>query len=113
MLIKKSEAKKFENSKDCTVWEYNIPSKDFSYVTALIDGRYPEKKRVINLDCEEIYFVVSGSGIVHSEKGDFRINKGDVYFFEKSEVYWIEGSQLVLAIVNIPKWTPEQHKIVN
>jgi len=39
MLIKKSEAKKLENSKSCTVWEYEFPSKNFSCATALINGR--------------------------------------------------------------------------
>jgi mannose-6-phosphate isomerase-like protein (cupin superfamily) len=113
MLIKKSESIKIENSRDCTVWEYKYPSKDFSYATALIDGRYPEQKRVINLGCEEIYYVISGSGIIHSEKGDFEISEGDLYFFEKEEIYWVEGNKLLLALVNAPKWTPEQHKIVN
>ena len=113
MLIKKLESTKVQNSKDCTVYEYEYPSKNFSFATALINGRYPEEKRVVNLECEEIYYVISGSGIVHSEKGDFEINEGDVYFFEKKEVYWVEGNKLLLALVNAPKWTPEQHKIVD
>ena len=112
MLIKKSESKKHENSKDCTVWEYEYPSELFSFATALINGRYPEEKRVTNLECEETYYVISGSGTVHSEKGDFEINEGDLYFFEKGEVYWVEGNNLFLALVNAPKWTPEQHAIV-
>ena len=113
MLIKESESTKHENSKECTVWEYEFPSQKFSYATALINGRYPEQKRVTNLKCEEIYFVISGSGVVYSEKGDFEISKGDVYFFEKGEIYWVEGNQLFLALVNAPKWTPEQYKIVD
>lgn len=113
MLIKKSQAQRFENSPDCTVWEYDFPSKDFSYATALIHGRYPTEKRAINLECEEVYFVISGAGIVHSEKGDFEINQGDVYFFEKGEKYWVEGEKLLLALVNAPKWTLNQHKTVD
>jgi len=113
MLTKKSQAKKFENSKDCTVWEYGFPSKNFSFATALINGRYPEQKRVTNLECEEIYFVISGSGTVHSDKGDFKINEGDLYFFQKKEKYWVEGNNLSLALTNVPKWTPEQHKIID
>ncbi|MEN7982517.1 MAG: hypothetical protein ABFQ65_03655 [Nanoarchaeota archaeon] len=113
MLIKKSNANKFENSKNCVVWEYKFPSKNFSYATALIDGRYPEQKRMANLECEEIYFVISGHGIVHSEKGDFKTNGGDLYFFEKGEAYGIEGTQLFIALTNVPKWTPEQYKIVD
>lgn len=113
MLIKKSESKKFQNSPNCTVWEYDFPSKDFSCATAQINGRYPEQKKVANLECEETYFVISGSGVVHSEKGDFEISEGDLYFFEKGEVYWVEGNQLFLVLVNAPKWTPEQHKTID
>lgn len=113
MLIKKSESKKFENSKDCTVWEYEYPGSNFSFATAHIDGRYPEEGRVVNNDCEEVYYVLSGSGVVHSEKGDFEMNEGDFYFFEKGEVYWVEGRALSLVLVNAPKWTPEQHKKVD
>ena len=113
MLVKKSESSEKKNSEDCTVWEYEYPSKEFSFATALIDGRYPEKKRCTNLDCEEIYYVISGSGVVHSEKGNFEVNEGDLYFFEKGEIYWVEGKKLLLVLVNAPKFTPEQHKIVN
>jgi len=112
MLVKKSSATEIKNSKDCTVWEYDYTSELFSFAKAMIDGRYPEEKRVTNLRCEEVYFVLSGSGIIHSEKGDFEINEGDLYFFEKGEIYWTEGRKLLLALVNAPKWSPEQHKIV-
>lgn len=113
MLIKKVEAKKINNSNDCTVWEYEYPSELFSVATAFIDGRYPVEKRVVNAECEEVYFVLSGSGVIHSEKGDFDINEGDLYFFGRGEVYWIEGNKLSLVLVNAPKWSPEQHKGVD
>ena len=113
MFIKKSKSQKIENSKDCIVWEYTYPSNQFSFATALINGRYPEERRVVNLDCEEVYYVLSGSGTVHSEKGDFDLEKGDLYFFEKGETYWVEGNELKLVLVNAPKWTLEQHKIVD
>ena len=113
MLIKKLEAKKFENSKNCTVWEYGFPNQNVSYAMALINGRYPDQRKVTNLECEESYFVISGQGIIHSDKGDFRINEGDMYIFAKNEIYWVEGENLLLALVNIPKWTIEQHKIVD
>lgn len=112
MLIKKSEAKAVQNSPDCTVSEYAYPSDNFSAATALIDGRYPQKNRVTNLACEEIYYVISGEGTIHSEKGDYVIFQGDVYHFEKGEVYWVEGMKLFVVVVNAPKWTPEQHEVV-
>lgn len=112
MLIKKLEADRFENTGNCTVWNYDFPNKELGCATALIKGRYPDEKRSVNLACEQIYFVISGTGTIHSEKGDFKINKGDAYFFEKGEKYWVKGDELFVALVNAPKWTPEQYKSV-
>jgi mannose-6-phosphate isomerase-like protein (cupin superfamily) len=113
MLIKQTKAKKIQNSKSCTVWNYEFLNKKISYATALINGRYPEKGKAVNLKCEQIYFVISGSGIIHSEKGNFKINKNDLYFFEAKEKYWIEGNELFVSLVNAPKWNLEQYKVVD
>jgi mannose-6-phosphate isomerase-like protein (cupin superfamily) len=113
MLIKKSNSIKIDNTKSCTVWEYEIPSHLFSFAIATINGRYPTEKRVVNLDCEEIYYVLSGSGEIHSEKGNFKVNEGDIYHFEKGEIYWTQGNNLKVALINAPKWSQEQHKIVD
>lgn len=112
MLIKKSDTKEIKNANTCTVWEYACPSELFSFAKVMIDGRYPEEKRVTNLECAEIYYVTAGTGTIHSSKGNFKINKGDLYFFEKGEIYWVEGQKLSLVIVNSPKWKPTQYKIV-
>jgi len=113
MLIKKKESKKIQNSKDCIVWEYAYPSKLFSFATAKINGRYPSKGSVANLTCEEIYYILSGKGIIHSEFGIFKIEEGDLYFFKKKEKYWVEGKNLSLILVNAPKWNPKQHKTID
>jgi mannose-6-phosphate isomerase-like protein (cupin superfamily) len=112
MLVKKSESKEMKNSPDCTVWEYKFPSNLFSAASARIGGRYPDRGRVANLECEEIYYVVSGSGIVHSEKGDFELREGDLYFFSKGEKFWVEGKDLFVVIANAPKFKSEQHRQV-
>jgi mannose-6-phosphate isomerase-like protein (cupin superfamily) len=113
MLIKKNQAKEINNTKDCTVYEYELPCELFSFALAEINGRYPDKGKVVNLDCEEIYYVTSGSGVVHSESGDFNIEQGDLYFFKKGEKYWVEGEKLVLILTNAPKWTSLQHKNID
>jgi mannose-6-phosphate isomerase-like protein (cupin superfamily) len=110
MLMKKSQSNKVSNSDQCTVWEYSFDSDILTFATAYIDGRYPDKGRVSNLDCEEIYFVTEGSGTIHSEFGDFKIASGDLYHFKKGEKYWTEGDKLRLVLVNSPKWSPEQHQ---
>jgi mannose-6-phosphate isomerase-like protein (cupin superfamily) len=113
MLTKKSQSKEIKNSVDCTVWEYKLPSKLFSFATTKINGRYPDKGSVINTDCEEIYYVISGTGTVHSERGNFKLATGDLYFFEAREKYWVEGKNLFLVLVNAPPWFPEQHKAMD
>ena len=75
MLIKKENTREQKNSPACTVWEHDHPTNNLSLATSLINGRYPEEKRVTNLECEEIIFVISGSGTIHSEKGDFQIKR--------------------------------------
>jgi len=113
MLIQEKEARRHDDSSACTVWEHDHPSESLSFATALINGRYPQDKRVANLECEEIIFAISGSGVIHSEKGDFPINPRDSYHIERGEKYWIDGNNLLLGVSNSPKWTPEQYKVVD
>lgn len=113
MLIKKSDTRKKENCKGCTVWEHDHPTNNLSLAASLIDGRYPEQKRVTNIECEEMCYVISGSGIIHSDKGIFEINEGDSYHFEIGEKYFIEGDNLKLVLINAPKWRLDQHEVVD
>ncbi len=113
MLVKKESAIEKHVATGCVVREYACPSTLMSFATAFIDGRYPDEKRTTNSECEEIYYVVSGSGIIHSEKGDFELSEGDMYFLEKGEVYWTEGKRMSVVLVNAPGWFFEQCKNVD
>ena len=113
MLIKKEDAKKVANSDKCTVWEYNTKTENFNVATSFINGRYPDKKRVVNLELEELYYVQSGSATIHSEKGKFVIEEGDVYLFDKGEKFWLDANKLSLVITCSPAFDPEQHKITD
>ena len=94
-------------------WEYPLDTTLLSVGRALIKGRYPENRRVTNHVCEEAYTVVSGYGTIHSEFGVFSIEQGDVYHFKPGERYFVYGSNLLIDVVNVPKWYPEQHEIVD
>ncbi len=113
MLIKKIDSKKVSNSDKCTVWEYDTNTPNFNVATSFIDGRFPDEKRVVNLELEEIYYVQSGSAIIHSEKGEFKIEAGDVYLFDKGEKFWLDANKLSLVVVCSPAFDPAQYKIVD
>lgn len=95
-----------------TVTEYSLTSDNISLATSVISGRYPDAGFAVNLDTEEIYYVISGSGTVYTESNSFRLEPKDVFYFHKGLKYWVEGDDLELVIVNTPKWTPEQHKYI-
>jgi mannose-6-phosphate isomerase-like protein (cupin superfamily) len=108
-FVPKAEAEKIPSTPHCTVWEYRVPSQTSSFCTAKISGRYPETGEAANSGCEQLYYVISGSGTIHSERGDFPLEKGDLYHFQKGEWYWVEGKKLTVAVVNSPPWSQEQY----
>jgi len=110
MRIKSSEAKSKTNSEACTVKEYEFPFKKLGIATAIINGRYPDSGKVINRVCDEIYYVVSGNGVVHTEDGNFKITKGDAFYLEKSKEYWVEGNNLKIVLPTAPSWFQEQYE---
>ena len=63
-------------------------------VTATINGRYLDSGKVINKICDEICYVISGNGVIHTEDGNFKINKEDAFYLEKNKWYWVEGNNL-------------------
>lgn len=113
MIIKKENSIKHKNSGACTVWEYDYPSQDSSFGLAEINGRYPETGFVINTDCDEIFYVISGQGKIETENITQEINEGDCIFLEKNKKYASAGKNLKLALFNTPKWDISQHKVIN
>ena len=110
MLIKKSNSIKSKNSDSCTVSEYDLPSKNLSLATAIINGRYPDQGMSANTDCELVYYCIDGRGVVHLEDDQSYLEPGDVYYIPKQVKYFIEGNNLELVILNAPKWTKEQYQ---
>jgi mannose-6-phosphate isomerase-like protein (cupin superfamily) len=111
MFIKKEDSLRKTKAKSCIVWEYDFKRKNIDLAVAKISGRYPEgNKKVVNMACNMIYYVVSGNGTIHHETGDFWIKSEDSFFFEKNTWYWVEGNNLVVAMFSCPAWFIEQYK---
>ena len=103
-----------QNSSSCKVNEHNHFTGKISYATAEINGTYPDNfKKAVNLKCETIFLGISGSGIIHSERGDFPIKPLDTCHIIQGEKYSIEGENLILGVTNSPRWTKEQYKEID
>jgi|GEM_PF-587367 mannose-6-phosphate isomerase-like protein (cupin superfamily) len=113
MLIKQITAQRKENSKTCTLWEYNFKNKEVGLSCAKINGQYPLEGMAINTTCDLIYFVVSGSGVVHIDNKIFEINQQDALLIKKNKAYFVTGKDLFIAIIESPKWTLEQYQTVS
>ncbi len=113
MLIKKSETRQKNLWNNCTVWEYEGKSKILSSARSIINGRLPEEWTFRNNECEESYFVISGTGKVYSDKWTFELNEWDVYHFDKWEKYYVKWNNLNLVISNSPKRESKQFKIID
>lgn len=110
MKISKRDTQIFHNGQTCTVHKYSVPSSLLGLISAEIDGRYPEQGKVCNEICDETYFVLSGSGVIHHETGDYTLSEGDVFFFAKGKWWWVEATKLKLVVCTAPPWTSEQHR---
>ncbi len=110
MHIKKSNSRTKDVSPKCQVREFDFNNQNMSLATAFLHGRYPEEGMSCNTECEQMYFVLSGKAKLSTSKGMFEIEKGDAYFFEKNEKYWLEAEDLEVVITNVPAWNPKQYK---
>lgn len=109
MYIKKENAKKLQFTDNCVVHEYDLGRKELGIATAHINGRFPNSGKSLNKVCDEVYYVVSGSGVAHLESGDFNLAEGDALFIPKGEWFWVEGNDLFIVIPTAPDWYEEQH----
>lgn len=113
MRIKSNEVRSKVNSKSCSVNEYDFPFKNLGIAIVKINGRYPDSGKAMNTECDEIYYVISGSAVIHTAEGDFKINKNDAFYFEKNKWYWVEGKHLEILLPTSPSWFPEQYRQID
>lgn len=109
MLIKKDQARKKSNSESCIVWEYDFPNKNLWFAIWKINWRFPTTWKNLNHECDEIYYVLSGTGVLHYAGLDYELHEWDAFFLEKETAYWLEWNDLLLALPTQPTFFPEQY----
>lgn len=107
--ISKSEANTFENSKVCTGYEYPMNDPDINGAVVVIEGRYPDKGRVVNEKVKELAYIIEGTGALVIEGETVELKEGDLVMMEPGEKYYWEGG-LKMFVPCTPAWYPEQHK---
>lgn len=112
ILIKKENRIKKQIAKNSFVWEYPLHNKKLEVALARINGRFPDSGKTVNKVCQEIYYVISGSGKIFIEGKEFKLNKGDAFLIKPKKKYHVSGKNLFLVCSTSPAWYPKQQKLI-
>jgi mannose-6-phosphate isomerase-like protein (cupin superfamily) len=108
-IVRKTEARKFQNSDKCTAFEYPIGDEGINGAVIIIEGRYPDIGMVANTKCKELAYILEGTGKLFTTNGDTEFNPGDLLFIDAGEGFYWEGSFKMFAPC-APAWNLEQYK---
>lgn len=111
-IVKQKQAQKFEYATTSTVLEYSVElnEKNIDFCINSINGRYPENGYCSNLECEELCYILDGSGTVFQKDNSITFEKGDIVFIHKKDIYYWQGNFKV-ALICSPAWSKEQVKL--
>ena len=114
-IVTEKQAKKFKYANTSSVLDYSMDlnEKNLDFCINTITGRYPEKGYCSNLECEEICYILNGSGEIHKKDDKtIQFSKGDIIFINKKDIYYWNGN-FEIAIVCTPAWSKEQCKLID
>jgi len=100
------------NSTACSVTEYALNHEMLDVAIATISGRYPDERRVVNQQCDELAYVLEGEGKLILNHEEHKLSAGDVVLIEAGEKYYWEGN-MKLFLSCRPAWKKDQHKIID
>src|SRR3989344_2553603 len=109
MVIKFSDTKKFP-IKDWVVWDYPMPSKEVGISYQQIKSRVPEKGWCLNKVCQEMFFIVKGSGIFYVGDQSYEVNVKDLVIVEPKVKHRIETRDLEYIAITRPDWYEGQYE---
>lgn len=110
-IIHKNQTKIFKNSKSCTAIDYWTDDKEINGAVIELTNRYPDKDRVVNLECKEMVYTIKGFGRIVIEDKEIKLNEGDLVLINKGEKYFWKGKMTMFTSCT-PAWYPKQHKTV-
>jgi quercetin dioxygenase-like cupin family protein len=112
-VLSESDANTFTNSENCSGFEFPFNSSQLNIAVVEVNGRYPQTGSLLNEECDEIGYVLSGTGTVGTEDETHEIKAGDAVFIKAGETFWWQGQNLRMLMPCSPPFYPEQHKEVS
>jgi len=109
MLIKKNQTENIKISENMIIKDYNLNTKNIGIAVVEINERYPKEGFTLNKECQEIYYVIKGTGEIFIDNKTFKLEEGDVFLIDKNKKYYLIGNNLKIICPTIPAWTEEQH----
>lgn len=111
-IARKEQIKEIKVSDTMIVYEYPIMDSAIHGVVVELNGRYPEKGRVVNEKVVELGFIIKGSGKLVIEDEEIAFKEGDQLLIKPGERYFWDASA-TLFMPCAPAWYSEQHKEVD
>lgn len=107
-IVKQADKISHASHGNSQVDEYYMENKTIDLCLVHIDGRVPEKGRIINTDFSCVCYVLEGNGKFCGQD----IKKGDAFNILSNEPYWFEGN-FSFTMCGTPAWNPNQNKIID
>jgi mannose-6-phosphate isomerase-like protein (cupin superfamily) len=98
---------------DMEVFVHDNICKNLSSATVKLNGRYPKKGQTRNNGVDEMYYIISGSGVFGMDGKESEIQVGDVVFIPKGREYSLYADNVELISISSPKWTDSQKEFLN
>lgn len=108
MLIKKSCRDKRQISESGFVYSYPGTNQYLGIAVADFNGRVPDRGKMKNNICHEMYYVLSGSARVFINDMILNVHEGDAFQINPSEEVYVEAHNFKIVISTSPAFYPEQ-----
>lgn len=108
----KHQASEKANSTTCSVTEHALNHEMLDVAIATITGRYPDERRIVNQQCDELAYLFEGKGKIVINHEEHKLSAGDVVLIEAGEKYFWEGN-MKLFLSCRPAWNTDQHQVVD
>jgi len=110
-VIYKNQTKEIKKGDNFVVTEYPLKDRSINAAVIKVNGRYPNKGRIVNLKCKELIYIIKGYGELFVEGKKFELKRGDMVLIDLGERYYWHG-RIKAFVSDTPAWYPEQFKII-